>query len=352
LNKIFKDDAGAEAFLKTASKDKKSAESFLLDWIYEEKEHLSGSTVQTFLAAVRSLHDFAEITPPLNWKKIAKAAPKASKSQDRPTSIDEIQKAFIPADLRLKFIISLLASSGGRVGIFDYFALKDFKIIEVEDFSQGHLNPKKIDIAQLQIYRGEPESYTAFASSECVNLFHAYCEERTRSGEVLGPDSPLVRNPVTFKHPKEKKIKQTSSIAIASQLAYAWRKVGLAKREFKLAHGFRKFFKTSLESSGMKSITIERLLGHLSQLDSSYYRPSDETLAVEYAKFQSALFIDPSLSLQSEKDAILKEARSAISSESSRVQTLEAEVSELKSALSDVTEALKKIQKIEAEKKG
>ena len=71
--KIFKSEASAESFLKTAKVDKKQAEKVVLDWIISERRHLSGSTIQTFLAAVRSLHDFAEINPPMNWEKIAKA---------------------------------------------------------------------------------------------------------------------------------------------------------------------------------------------------------------------------------------------------------------------------------------
>ena len=93
-------------------------------------------------------------------------------------------------------------------------------------------------------------------------------------------------------------------------------------------------------------------MGHLNALDSSYYRPSIEQLAQEYVKFQNALFIDPSLSLKTEKEEIIQEARTAITTEGSRVQVLESKVLELTSALDRYEKILKEIkEEREKEKK-
>jgi hypothetical protein len=86
LEKVFLNNGmDPNSFLELCQKDRKKAESYLLNWIVDaqEKLHLRGCSIRTYLAAVKSLHDFAEVSPPLNWKKI-KAAPRLSKSQDRP----------------------------------------------------------------------------------------------------------------------------------------------------------------------------------------------------------------------------------------------------------------------------
>ncbi len=52
------------------------------------------------------------------------------------------------------------------------------------------------------------------------------------------------------------------------------------RHEFQTDHGFRKWYKTQCEMAGMKSINIEKLMGHsIGMSTNSYYRAtSDETL--------------------------------------------------------------------------
>jgi hypothetical protein len=147
-------------FLELMRSDKKAAEARILAFISENRNKLSGSTIRTWLAGIRSLHDFAEIQPPLNWKKLIKSAPRAGKSQDRPVNLDEVRKIFNIADVRGKFIISLLRSGGFRVGAFDYFLLRDLKPFEVLDSNKDKLNPVKVEIGRLQVHSGEAEAYS------------------------------------------------------------------------------------------------------------------------------------------------------------------------------------------------
>ena len=46
--------------------------------------------------------------------------------------------------------------------------------------------------------------------------------------------------------------------------------------EFQTDHGFRKWFKTRCELSGMKSINIEILMGHSIGISDSYYKITEE----------------------------------------------------------------------------
>jgi hypothetical protein len=52
--------------------------------------------------------------------------------------------------------------------------------------------------------------------------------------------------------------------------------------EFQTDHGFRKWFKTRCEISGMKPINIEKLMGHSTGISDSYYRATEKELSEDY----------------------------------------------------------------------
>lgn len=54
--------------------------------------------------------------------------------------------------------------------------------------------------------------------------------------------------------------------------------------EFQTDHGFRKWFKTRCELAGMKSINIEKLMGHSVGISDSYYRASENEFLDDYLK--------------------------------------------------------------------
>ena|SRR5215831_15713906 len=55
------------------------------------------------------------------------------------------------------------------------------------------------------------------------------------------------------------------------------------RHEFSV-NGFRKYFKTIAEQSGMSSINVEILMGHSVGLSDSYYRPTEQSLREDYLK--------------------------------------------------------------------
>jgi integrase len=265
-----------DTFLALARADKHKAENQILMWALQNKERLNPEYLKSYIGAVRSLCNFCDIQ--LNWSRITKVIPKSPRPWDRAILVEEARKAYEPADSRLKFIITLLASSGIRVGAFDFLSVKDLQVKE------GY--------GILTVYRGEPEEYTTFVSSECIHDYTNYLDERKRAGEIIGPDSPLFATRVNFERLRGKP-NRSSAQTLKYCLWMAWKKAGLqtGEREFKMAHGFRKFFKTRLENAGMKSIFIETLMGHETGLDAAYYRPTVDELAKEYTKYQNALYI-------------------------------------------------------------
>lgn len=70
--------------------------------------------------------------------------------------------------------------------------------------------------------------------------------------------------------------------------------------ELKMMHGFRKAFKTICENSGMKSINIEILIGHNIGVSSSYYKPKQQEVMLDYFKVVDDLTINEENKLSKE----------------------------------------------------
>lgn len=73
---------------------------------------------------------------------------------------------------------------------------------------------------------------------------------------------------------------------------------GKKHHEFQADHGFRKWFKTRCELSGIKSINIETLMGHFIGISDSYYRATEAELLEEYLKAVDFLTIEEKYKLE------------------------------------------------------
>src|SRR5215813_3502360 len=71
------------------------------------------------------------------------------------------------------------------------------------------------------------------------------------------------------------------------------------RHEFSI-HGFRKYFKTMAEQSGVKPINVEILMGHSVGISDSYYRPTENELLQDYLKSVDALTISEEKQLRHE----------------------------------------------------
>jgi integrase len=109
-------------------------------------------------------------------KKIGKflGEPK-KKNVDRSYTHSEIKSLLDIADLRFKVIISVLASTGARIGSLN---------LKLE---------KKDDVYKFTLYENTNDEYFTFCSPECATYIDSYLEYRTRSGEKLTKESFLIR---------------------------------------------------------------------------------------------------------------------------------------------------------------
>jgi hypothetical protein len=102
---------------------------------------------------------------------------------------------------------------------------------------------------------------------------------------------------------------------------------GKKRHEFQTDHGFRKYFKTQSEISGMKPINVEILMGHSVGLSDSYYKATELELLNDYLKAVNDLTIN-------EENRLKLKLEQKIQVEKSQIEALKADFEYLKEELS------------------
>ncbi len=284
-----------DEFLARTKQDPRWAEHMIIDYVEVRKQRVSGATIITIRDALKHFYEMNDYENGINWSKIVKMMPKARKvGSDRAPTVEEVRKMVDNADLRIKCLITFLASSGIRVGATEAITWGDFEPI---------IEAGQAVAARVTVYRGDPEEYRTYVSPECCNYLVEYKQRRAEIGEVITRDSPLFRD--AWNTREGRRIRNDDPRMARPMSAFTARnvirdllwKIGMRNRvgrhEFKQVHGFRKFFKTQAERV-MKTIDVEKLLGHTE----NYYKPSMEYLLQEYRKAVPYLTMSESVELK------------------------------------------------------
>ena len=277
-------DVTPDEFLQKASKNPRTAQHMIIDYIEARKSKVSGSVIQQSKSALKHFFEMNDIDEGINWSKISKMIPRAKKTgSDRAPTIEEVRSMLEVADIRTKCIILICTSSGIRVGAFDGMSWGDMTPIYKDNKKDEML------AAKLVVYRGEAEEYTSYITPECYSVLVQYRTLRESIGEKITLRSPLIRD--AWDNHRYRKIKNKdpkiptplASKTIANQMGEFLKKANLrdseGNYEFKQIHGFRKYFKTNAERA-LKTIDVEKLMGHTE----NYYKPSEKYLLEEYLK--------------------------------------------------------------------
>ncbi len=181
-------------------------------------------------------------------------------------SKDDLRKIFENCSLRTKTIISLLSSSGLRIG-----ELRNLKISDTDMSSE----PGMIRIRGLTAK--ERKSRITFFSNEAKHFLQSYLDHKKNNGHQITEDSFLfTTNDGT----------QMSYQNLQFILNNVFRKV--SKKEGKRyglhAHSLRKFFKTQLISAGVPAPIVDKLSGHARYLAKEYELYTDEQLKEWFVK--------------------------------------------------------------------
>ena len=249
-----------------------------------EKREISASTLRNYLKPIKLFCEQLEISLP--WKRITRGLPKGRRyANDRVPTTDEIQRIVEYPDRRIKPIVYTMASSGIRLGAWNYL-------------KWGHISPvwkdEEIVAGKIRVYAEEEDEYFSFVSLEAFNELSAWMDYRKESGERINDDSWLMRNlwDVTkpkgigfISIPKQLKpdgIKRLMERALWAQGLRTKLPVDRKRHEFQANHAYRKWFKTRCEISGMRPINIEILMNHSTGISDSYYRATENELLEDY----------------------------------------------------------------------
>jgi len=283
-------------FAKKAKDDLNWASSSVMKWVRSQKERaekgeISTSSLGNYYKPIKLFYEMNDIT--INWKKITRGIPKGKRhSTDRIPTLDEIKQLLNYPDRRLKSAILVMLSSGIRLGAWDFLKWGDIKPIDKDS---------KIVAAKITVYRGEPQEYYTFITSEAYNALKEYVDFRKSHGETIKEISPVLRDEFDVAKSSRgiatipKRLKSTGLKRLIERALWAQglRKPledGQRRHEFKADHGFRKYFKTMAEQQ-MKSLHVEILMGHSTGLADNYYRITEQDLLSEYLKAVPSLSV-------------------------------------------------------------
>ena len=254
------------------------------------RKEITGSTLRNYVKVMKLFCEMNDLLVP--WKKLTRGLPKSKNhADDRVPRLDEIQKIIAYPDWRMKAIVCTMASSGIRLGAWDFLLWEHITPITRDG---------KLIAAKIVVYAGDQEQYLSFITPEAYSELQKWMDFRRDSGEKITGKSwvmrdlwntrecsrrrgavGLVNNPVRL---KSSGIKRLMEDALWSQGIRNRLKPGCRRHEFQADHGYRKWFKTRCEQSGMKSINIEKLMGHSIGISDSYYRITEAELLNDYLK--------------------------------------------------------------------
>ena len=281
----------------------------------------------------------------LNWRKINKLLPHGNgNATDEAYTREQIKKMLDHTDLRAKIPILFMASSGMRLGGFA--GLRDGDIRPIFDETTG----KKLVAAHIVVYKGTDDEYDTFISPEAFSAYQEYRNLRIKFGEIITKKSPiLLRRFDINPDGKTATLDNTKPIALATvagiirTVAY---KAGIRevsenyndRYNIKIAHGFRKFFNTTLSNIRTKDgrlaidfIRKEMMMGHalmnIHALEQNYNRADRPKMLLEdYLKAVSELTISDEERMKVE------------------VKKLQTDISNMKSVEIELSEKDKEIQ--------
>jgi hypothetical protein len=294
----------SKEFLEKAKQNPQWAQNSIMQFIAFQKERarkgeISYSTIANYYKATKLFVEMNSDTPIINWKRIIRGVPSGRKAaNDRAPTIEEIRKLSEYPDRRIKPTVYIMASSGIRIGAWDSLQWKHVTSITNDN--------GEVIAAKLLIYPGDSEEYYCFITPEAYTALKDWINYRSKHGENITSDSWLMRDlwqttemnygakfgVATYpKKLKSSGIKSLLERAIRAQGLYKPLPAGVNRREWKGAHGLRKFYKSRTEQV-MRPINVEITMNHDIGVSASYYKPQAREVLEDYLKAVPLLTIN------------------------------------------------------------
>jgi hypothetical protein len=149
-----------------------------------ERREISASTLSNYIKPIKLFCEQLEISLP--WKRITRGIPRGRRyANDRVPTTEEIRRIVEYPHRRIKPIVYTMASSGIRLGAWNYL-------------KWGHITPiekdNKVVAAKIRVYADEEDEYYTFITLEAYNELLAWINYRKDCGENINNESWLMRN--------------------------------------------------------------------------------------------------------------------------------------------------------------
>jgi integrase len=286
----------------------------------------STSNMDSHIYALKNFYDMNDIED-IRWRKLKRFRGEQTEAHESRRYLhEEIQALINICDLRMKASTLIMCSGGLRVG-----ALEPLLISHLE---------RKGDLYKVNVYKGLKGrgKYFTFCTPECAKAIDTYLEFRERCGEKIGPNSPLFRKDFDTElyEDARKHVYPWGYDAIKKAYHVRLVKAGLRtvdhvnkvnRKEVKMTHGFRFFFKSQLVLAKVDPDLRELLLGHspLKDLKLVYTKMSEDEMLDEYMKALDNLTINP--------ENRLKRKVEKLEVEKTQIEALALELEKVKKAL-------------------
>jgi hypothetical protein len=348
----------ARAFAKKGKEDSIWASNNILKFVQFQKDRvdkkeITGATLRNYVKSIKLFCEMADM--PIQWKKITRGLPKGKKyADDRIPTVEEIRKVVEYPDRRIKAIVCTMASSGVRIGAWDYLQWGHIRPIQMRD---------EIVAAKMIVYSGDDEEYYTFISKEAYMALFEWMRYRESSGELIKDDSWVMRDlwdtHVAQGRGLVTKPKKLSSLGVKRLMERTIWAQGLRKKlepgkkrhPYQANHSLRKWFKTRCEIAGMKPINIEKLMNHSVGISDSYYRATENEILDDYIKAMDLLTVnDDKLTLQKQVAELTEKSKEEnyvikgkLSEKENEIQQLRDHDSENSDAISTLSDQVMKL---------
>ena len=294
-------------------------EQKVMDFVSFQLERVSRceiteSTIKNYYKSIKLFCEMNGCAQIVNWKMITRGIPQGRQAaNDRAPTVEEIQRLVEYPDRRIKPIVYTMASSGIRLGAWDYLQWKH--VMSIAD-QNG-----EVVAAKLYVYAGDSEEYYTFITGEAYNAIKDWMDFRASYGEIITGESWVMRDiwqttnidygtrsglATCPKKLKNTGIKRLLERALLEQGVRHPLQNGAKRHEWKAAHGFRKFYKSRTEQV-MKPINVEITMGHNIGVSASYYKPTEREVMEDYLKAKDSLTISGDKVVLQKQVAELKE---------------------------------------------
>jgi len=291
------------------------------DYVMYLKKTVNPNSVDTMMRGVK--HFFVINKVGLYWELVHKLYPEKIKASGfMPFTTKDVQSMLTATtSKRNKAIIHFLASTGSRIGVFDY------------GLSMKHLKNMGNSCMAVLIYADEKDEYWSFLTPEATDSLNDYFQQRQDDGEKFTDDSPIFRSKYSLGIEKAKplRLKSVQSLIFRILENSDVKRVRINKNyNIQMAHGFRKRFNTIMKlDSEINSNIAEKILGHsvTHKLDNTYFVPSIDELFNEFKKAIPELIIGEEFRLKLENELKDKKIQE-LESDKKRIAELERNMDE------------------------